>query len=482
MSKQIPAPDDDLLRAALRAEADDVEAGPDLLDRIHAASGESRRPRRSAWLLVAAALVAVAGLATILVIEDDDAQRVDVVEDPVAPTSTSPPTTVPSDVSELLSTQYPCRAGEEIHLAVYLEPTVADADRMSMAALLEADIRVASVRYVGREETYERFQELFADQPELVATVTPEILPTAYLVGLVDPAQETDLRSEVADHPGVYALAGGIGCELKDAARELPTLLVLVRENGQLVSIDLPSGDERELAVLADPRATVQGGRNAIQSVSLSPDGAWVYFGSCCPPSQRLGDVWRVPVDGSTPAVRIAAGYDPAADPSGNLLAIADPVEGHLWITGLDGEIRHELSATVAVAEPDWSPDGRRLAFTDQAIDGGRVMVVDFDPETGFGTPRRLAGVTEEPTWLTNDTLMALDRSGSPTQIVRLVGDGTVLDRGPLASPVSDLATSRDRRFVLGVNVDGSVVIQYAAAPPGAGVGAFARRAIAADW
>lgn len=73
---------DDLLRAALNAEADGVTAGDDLLDRVHsrAARGSSRRPR-APWLLAVAALVVIVGLATALINAGDDDQTLDVVDD-----------------------------------------------------------------------------------------------------------------------------------------------------------------------------------------------------------------------------------------------------------------------------------------------------------------------------------------------------------------------------------------------------------------
>lgn len=90
---------DDRLRAALNAEADDVTAGRDLMDRIHRAAerGPSRSGRRLPWLLAAGAAATIAGLVATIALRDDD-QTVDVVDDPTT-TTTGGPTTTTTPVS-----------------------------------------------------------------------------------------------------------------------------------------------------------------------------------------------------------------------------------------------------------------------------------------------------------------------------------------------------------------------------------------------
>lgn len=136
-----------------------------------------------------------------------------------------------------------------------------------------------------------------------------------------------------------------------------------------------------------------------IEDASISPNGEWVYFGTCCEPA--AGTVFRVRTDGSSEPERISLGYDPAPDPSGSWLAIADSAFSRIVVTDLEGAALWELPLPDAsVADPSWSPDGRRVAFTAQEAGGSRtVVVVDFDPElaTGFGTPRTLEGITPSP-------------------------------------------------------------------------------------
>jgi hypothetical protein len=101
--------DDDLLRAALEAEADGVTAGEELLDRVRAraASGGSSQRRGAPWLLVAAVAVIV-GLAAALLLGGDDDQTLDVVDDPTTTTAPSEPTT--TTTTPVTATQRPTQA------------------------------------------------------------------------------------------------------------------------------------------------------------------------------------------------------------------------------------------------------------------------------------------------------------------------------------------------------------------------------------
>ncbi len=201
MSPPSPDPLDDLLRQALRAEAEGVEADDELLRRTRAtASGRPGRRRLAPWLLSAAAAAAMVALAATVLLADDD-QTLDVVDDPALPTTT---------------------------------------------------------------------------------TAAPD----------PDPAPA-------------------------DGAR--PTLAVVVRDDGMLVTIDLASGKEVELHSVGDPHDTSpdveEGGPYSIDAVDLSPDGQTVYFSTCCEPAS--GNTYRIPItggDADAVAVGAAPGSAPTAD------------------------------------------------------------------------------------------------------------------------------------------------------------------------
>ena len=59
---------------------------------------------------------------------------------------------------------------------------------------LQADDRVEQVTFRSREQSYERFKELFQDaEPELVRETTPDALPAALHVRLTDPTDTAPL-------------------------------------------------------------------------------------------------------------------------------------------------------------------------------------------------------------------------------------------------------------------------------------------------
>ena len=150
-----------------------------------------RRPGRSAWLMAAAAtfiVVGAMGWAT---------QRA---------TNDAPAETAATDVK--LAVALPVLL-ESLHqpatgiLIVWMEPA---ADAQSIAAVEAALANsglIDDLEYVDHDETYAEFQAYFADEPEVVAGVAPDDLPTSFRV-------ETDLPDQVAADvrllPGVSAV------------------------------------------------------------------------------------------------------------------------------------------------------------------------------------------------------------------------------------------------------------------------------------
>lgn len=74
-------------------------------------------------------------------------------------------------------------------VSVFLVPSVESASVESLRRTIEADDRIREpVVFVDQQAAYDEFQELFADSPELVASVRPEDLPPSFRVDLVDDA------------------------------------------------------------------------------------------------------------------------------------------------------------------------------------------------------------------------------------------------------------------------------------------------------
>lgn len=68
---------------------------------------------------------------------------------------------------------------------------------------LQAHTAVDRVFYESKEDAYERFVELFSDQPNLVESVDIDVLPASFRVRLVDPELVAVVADEFAAYPGV---------------------------------------------------------------------------------------------------------------------------------------------------------------------------------------------------------------------------------------------------------------------------------------
>lgn len=105
-----------------------------------------------------------------------------------SPSITAPPTTTCAPANEVV---------------VFLNPAVTD----DVVAVVEAGLRdltgVVDLRYVDQQAAYDEFVRLFADSPELLATVDPEILPPSFRVVLDDPARVEDVQRAAESLSGV---------------------------------------------------------------------------------------------------------------------------------------------------------------------------------------------------------------------------------------------------------------------------------------
>jgi cell division transport system permease protein len=80
---------------------------------------------------------------------------------------------------------------------------ITDEQREQLRRDLEDQPVVAEVFFESKQDAYERFQELFKDQPTLVESVDPDTLPASFRVRLENPALFGVIAEQFEAYPGV---------------------------------------------------------------------------------------------------------------------------------------------------------------------------------------------------------------------------------------------------------------------------------------
>jgi Tol biopolymer transport system component len=108
---------------------------------------------------------------------------------------------------------------------------------------------------------------------------------------------------------------------------------------------------------------------------SYGPTGKVIVFARC-QPGDGVCAIWRMRSDGShkRPLTRYRTGtneavdFDPEVSPDGHQVAFtrfyADGIQSRIFLMSINGGHPHPITpAAIEANAPDWSPDGKRLAF-----------------------------------------------------------------------------------------------------------------------
>ncbi len=128
-----------------------------------------RRRRRIGVGLTAVAVLIAGGVAALMATAGSDPHVQAGVAD-AGPDESGPADGCAMSIDELLD--------PATDVLVYLQPDATSAQIADKVAELRADPDVRSVVVVDQDTQYEQFRVLFADQPDVIASVTPDILPT----------------------------------------------------------------------------------------------------------------------------------------------------------------------------------------------------------------------------------------------------------------------------------------------------------------
>ena len=90
-----------------------------------------------------------------------------------------------------------------IHVVVFLDDRVTTTAHKQLQESLESYPEVRTVDYFSKQEAEEEFKILFKDQPELLAEVDYEILPSSLRINLNDPSDYTLIIERLEGNPAV---------------------------------------------------------------------------------------------------------------------------------------------------------------------------------------------------------------------------------------------------------------------------------------
>ncbi|MFU8870493.1 permease-like cell division protein FtsX [Micromonospora sp. SL4-19] len=92
---------------------------------------------------------------------------------------------------------------EKVEVSIFLKTDAPPEQRDALKAKLDGDPLIKNVTYVDKAEAYKRFQQMYADAPDLVNAIKPDQLPESFRLTLVNPEQYKNIYDQYKDSEGV---------------------------------------------------------------------------------------------------------------------------------------------------------------------------------------------------------------------------------------------------------------------------------------
>jgi cell division protein FtsX len=95
------------------------------------------------------------------------------------------------------------RLRDQPEVEVFMNVAATPEQTAAVRAAIEQSPRVQQLEFMSRDDAYREFQRLFADQPDLVATTSPEALPESFRVDIDDTSKSERFARTLENLPGI---------------------------------------------------------------------------------------------------------------------------------------------------------------------------------------------------------------------------------------------------------------------------------------
>jgi cell division transport system permease protein len=94
-----------------------------------------------------------------------------------------------------------------VELEIFMKPDASQSEVNDVANALKADtptlVRADGVRHLNKNDAYGEFKKIFRDQPALIESTTPDVLPESFRVSPIRAEQTQEVADKYKNRPGV---------------------------------------------------------------------------------------------------------------------------------------------------------------------------------------------------------------------------------------------------------------------------------------
>lgn len=113
----------------------------------------------------------------------------------------------------------------DVQVSIFLEDSITPEQQAALENDLRAQTVVSEVIYESKEDAFANAQEIFADDPVILADLTPDVLPASFRVKLFDPEEFGVIASLFSGRPGIDEIR-----DQRDILEDFFTVMAKIRE------------------------------------------------------------------------------------------------------------------------------------------------------------------------------------------------------------------------------------------------------------